>query len=229
MELSKHLSRLRKARRLTQSSVAEYLSKHGPKSYTFKTVSQWETGVSEPSVEAFLLMCELYDVRDIKSEFGISVGGGKASSSVRALNSLGNDRVGEYTQLLLRDPKFCELPREKRHVIKLYDLPVSAGHGVFLDGDDYDEYETSEKAAEYADFAVRIQGDSMSPRFVDGQVIFIEKSDALESGEIGIFTLNGEALCKKLGDGELISLNSNYSPIEIGEYDALYALGRVLS
>jgi len=227
MELSTHLSRLRKLRRLTQSSVAEFLSKRGPKTYTFKTVSQWETGVSEPSVEVFLLLCQLYEVRDIQTEFGMTVIY-RSAPQVRSLNSLGNERVGEYKNLLLRDPQFCDIPIEKSRVIRLYDLPVSAGHGVFLDGSDYEEYETSEKIAEDADFAVRIQGDSMTPRFADGQVIFIEKTETLEPGEIGIFTLNGEALCKKLGRGELISLNSRYSPIDIGEYDSLFALGRVL-
>ena len=228
MELSKHLSRLRKSQRMTQSSVAEFLSKRARKNYTFKTISQWETGVSEPSVEAFLLLCELYEVRDIQQEFGMSGTKRSVSETVRALNTLGSERLGEYTRLLLRDPKFCELPKEKTRVIRLYDLPVSAGHGVFLDGADYEEYETSDNAAEDADFAVRIQGDSMSPRFADGQVVYIEKTDTLEPNEIGIFTLNGEALCKKLGRGELISLNSAYDPIEIGEYDSLFALGRVL-
>ena len=213
---------------MTQSSVAAFLSKRGPKNYTFKTVSQWETGVSEPSVEAFLLLCQLYEVRDIQREFGMSAPENTGGLSTRSLNPLGNERLGEYTRLLMRDPKFCELPKEKTRVIRLYDLPVSAGHGMFLDGTDYEEHETADKAAEYADFAVRVRGDSMSPRFTDGQVIFIEKTETLEQGEIGIFTLNGEALCKKLGRGELISLNPEYSPIEIEEYDSLYAFGRVL-
>ena len=228
VELSKHLSRLRRAQRLTQSSVAAFLSKRGPKNYTFKTVSQWETGVSEPSVEAFLLLCELYEVRDIRSEFGMTVNKNERAEAAHTLNTLGTERLGEYTRLLLRDPKFCERPKEQTRVIRLYDLPVSAGHGVFLDGADYEEYKTADKAAEYADFAVRIQGDSMSPRFADGQVVYIERSDVVEPDEIGIFSLNGEALCKKLGRGELISLNPEYSPIELGEYDSFYVLGRVL-
>ncbi len=225
MELSKNLSRLRKSRRLTQSSVAEFLSRRGPRTYTFKTVSQWETGVSEPSIEVFLLLCELYEVSDIRSEFGMSGGG---NGDTRKLNALGSERLSEYSRLLMRDPKFCVLPREKTRVIRLYDLPVSAGHGVFLDGEDYEELETAAPAAGGADFAVRILGDSMSPRFRSGQVVFIEKTDTVEKGEIGIFTLNGEALCKKLGQGELISLNPEYDPIELGEYDSLYVLGRVL-
>lgn len=228
MELSKHLSRLRKQRRLTQSSVAAFLSKRAHKNYTFKTISQWETGVSEPSIEAFLLLCELYEVRDIRAEFGMSGIKGAVEEMRRGLNPLGNERLSEYAKLLSRDPKFCELPKEKPRVIKLYDLPVSAGYGVFLDSSDYEEYETTDKLADRADFAVRIQGNSMSPRFKNGQVIFVEKTNAVDIGEIGIFTLNGDAYCKKLGMGELVSLNPDYEPIEIGEYDSLYAFGRVL-
>ncbi|MDR1765908.1 MAG: helix-turn-helix domain-containing protein, partial [Lachnospiraceae bacterium] len=63
------LKDLRKRKGYTQDQVAEYISSHGGKHCIFKTVSHWESGVSSPSVEQFLLMCELYDVGDIQDTF----------------------------------------------------------------------------------------------------------------------------------------------------------------
>jgi len=112
--------------------------------------------------------------------------------------------------------------------IKLYDIPVAAGAGIFLDSDSYEYFEADETVPDGADFAVRVSGDSMKPRFVDGQIIFIKEQKTLEVGEVGIFDLNGDSFVKKLGYGELISLNSLYKPIRIREYDSFYIFGKVI-
>lgn len=46
---------------------------------------------------------------------------------------------------------------------------------------------------ESANFGVKISGDSMEPEFEDGQIAWVLKQDMVENGEIGIFSLNGEA------------------------------------
>ena len=81
---------------------------------------------------------------------------------------------------------------------------------------------------EDADFAVRVSGDSMMPRFVDSQIIFIREKQWLDIGDIGIFALNGESYVKKLGSGELISLNPSYEPIKLRESDSFYTFGKVV-
>ena len=116
----------------------------------------------------------------------------------------------------------------RRRVIKLYEIPAAAGFGNFLDSSSYDDFEVDETVPDDADFAVRVSGDSMTPRFVDSQIIFIKEQQLLDVGEIGIFSLNGDSYVKKLGRGELISLNKRYSPIPIGEYDAFYIFGKVV-
>jgi SOS-response transcriptional repressor LexA len=79
-----------------------------------------------------------------------------------------------------------------------------------------------------ADYAVRVSGDSMTPRFVDQQIIFIHEQPALTEGDIGIFRLNSDAYLKKLGKGCLISLNSDYAPIPIREHDDFSVFGKVV-
>ena len=68
----------------------------------------------------------------------------------------------------------------------------------------------------------------MEPNFYDGDIVLIQLTQQLFEGEIGIFILNGEAFIKKMGKGELISLNSAYKPIKLHDYDDVSCAGRVL-
>ena len=79
------------------------------------------------------------------------------------LNEEGLRRVDEYAALLLKDNRYLKNPgtqRPKRY-IPLYDLPVSAGTGMFLDSDNYELIEADDHVPYDATFAVRVCGDSM--------------------------------------------------------------------
>ena len=69
-------------------------------------------------------------------------------------------------------------------ILNLYDMPVSAGTGQFLDNDSYEEVEVGAGSSGTADFGVRISGDSMMPRYLDKQIVWIQKTDELNDGEI---------------------------------------------
>ena len=224
------LARLRKEKGYTQQDVAEFISRHSEKPYSFKMVSHWENGVCMPPVEQFLLLCELYGVGDIQKTFrGVT----PEYSGMAKLNALGKSRAQEYIAMLSGNSLFSESESDDyydkpRRSIKLYDVPVAAGTGSFLDSDSYVDFEVDETAPEGIDFAVRVSGDSMEPRFVDSQIVFIKQQQTLDIGEIGIFELGGDAYLKKLGRGELLSLNPRYKPIEIREYDSFHIFGKVV-
>ena len=116
---------------------------------------------------------------------------------------------------------------EKR-LLPLYDLPVSAGRGNYLDQGEQELIEVDSTVPSTADYALRVSGDSMLPRFIDQQIIFVQEQPALNEGEIGVFCLNNDVYLKKLGRGQLISLNSSYEPIPIQEYDDLRVFGKVV-
>jgi len=115
-----------------------------------------------------------------------------------------------------------------KRLMPLYDVPVSAGVGNYLDDGEHEMIEVDSTVPNTADYALRISGDSMMPRFVDQQIIFVHEQAVLDEGEIGIFCLNDEVYLKKLGRGCLISLNRQYEPIPIGEYDDLKVFGKVV-
>ena len=121
---------------------------------------------------------------------------------------------------------------ERGRILPLYRLAVSAGTGEFLDGEGYDAVEVGEEVSPLADFGVRISGDSMEPRFVHGQIVWVKRQETLRTGEIGVFLYNGAGYCKRLersgGRVELVSLNSAYAPIRVGPADELRVFGRVV-
>jgi len=230
MSYSEIFAHLRKKSGYSQFYVAEYISKHSLKPCSNKRISHWETGASMPSIDQFLLLCELYGVRDIQGAFrGLE----HEFHGLAKLNALGKSRAEEYISLLSSNPLFATYEHESLapgpgRFIRLYDIPAAAGTGSFLGSDGYEDFEVDETVPANADFAVKVSGDSMTPRFVDRQIAFVKEQHTLEIGDIGIVALDGEAYIKKLGHGELLSLNPRYKPISIRDSDAFHIFGKVV-
>lgn len=113
--------------------------------------------------------------------------------------------------------------------IKLYELPVSAGVGMYLDDARAEvvSIPVSEKTAE-ADYALRISGDSMEPKYHNGDVLLIRNADSVEIGELGIFLLDGSGFFKAYGGDRLLSLNPEYGPILLKDFADVQCKGRVI-
>lgn len=117
--------------------------------------------------------------------------------------------------------------------INCYDLAVSAGTGEPWVDAAGAAYKTrlempQDLVPDRAHFCVRVNGRSMEPAYRDGDIVFVERCETLDQGEIGIFFLNGDGYIKRLGRARLESLNPDYAPIPLGEFDDLRCQGRVL-
>lgn len=110
------------------------------------------------------------------------------------------------------------------------DLPVSAGTGVYLH-DDYAEQirVPANNETLRANYALKVDGDSMEPRFYSGDIVLVETQPSVEIGEVGIFIYEGEAYIKEFGGDRLISLNPKYKDIKITDPNSFYCKGRVFS
>lgn len=115
-------------------------------------------------------------------------------------------------------------------VIPFYETPVSAGTGSWLCDDIVAEWLTVPRndLTTSADFALKISGDSMQPKFSNGETVLVKQTSSVFEGEIGVFVLNGESYIKKLGKKELVSLNPAYKPIPLHGFDDVRCVGKVL-
>ena len=150
------------------------------------------------------------------------------------------DERGKNTILALLDYEFSRQNKTKNlqfkdfqneNKIPVYVSPAAAGEPLPILDDSYSLVNAS-KAPGEASFGIRIQGDSMEPVISDSSVVWVKKQDILDSGDVGIFVLNGESLCKKLentsGKCRLLSFNLKYAPIEVLETDDLRVIGKVI-
>lgn len=82
------------------------------------------------------------------------------------------------------------------------------------------------KENESADYTIGVNGNSMEPLYNDGDVVFVKHTTHLHIGDIGIFQKDNNIYIKQVGENCLVSLNSNYDPIKIG--DGIRVWGKVL-
>ena len=225
--LGAKLAALRKERGLSQKDLAARLRLLGL-DVSNQAISKWEKGMTQPSAGQFLTLCRALEVEDIAASF---LGGG--SGLCRGLNEAGCRKLREYADLLRASGLFArEEPRGQGRTLPLYSLAVSAGTGQFLDSSDYTAVEVGGDVPLTADFGVRVAGDSMEPRYQDGQTVWIHSQPVLNSGDVGIFLYDGNAYLKMLlSDGQdvrLHSFNSAYPDIVVRSFGELRVLGKAV-
>ena len=122
-----------------------------------------------------------------------------------------------------------EVVRTGKRAILLYELPVSAGVGVYLDEAEAESISIpdNDKTAE-ADYALRISGNSMEPKYRDGDILLVRNAESIDVGELGIFLLDGCGFFKVFGGDRLISLNPNYGPILLKDFSDVQCKGQVV-
>ena len=228
-DLGKTIAKHRKEHKIKQSELALKLEYYDifvkP-----NTVSAWESGLSIPNSKQLLAICEILNIYDIYTEFVNP----NPINPFRNLNETGVAKVMDYIHLLEKSGEYKTADIIPIHILrerKVFYTTVSAGTGSFLDGEDYEMY-TSPDIPEEASFGVYVSGDSMEPRYHNEELIWIEQTEQLEDGEIGIFYLDGNAYVKKFQNNEngtyLVSLNKKYDPIPVTENNSFKIFGRVL-
>ena len=129
------------------------------------------------------------------------------------------EMYGVTTDYLLgRTDEKKERPREKGVRIPVLGcvqagIPIEAIEDII----DYEEIpESMAKNGEY--FALQVRGDSMEPKFSEGDVVIVRKQESADDGDIAVVLVNGnEATVKKIKrrmDGiMLIPNNPSYDPM----------------
>lgn len=74
-------------------------------------------------------------------------------------------------------------------------IPIEAVEDVI----DYEELDPAQFDNTYKYFALKIKGDSMTPRIQDGDVVIVRQQPDIENGDVAIVCINGdEATCKQV-------------------------------
>lgn len=226
MSWRERIRQARESQKLTREQVASRMHAYLPadKADVARTLAAWEGGDREPRVTQAIALAKALGYHEVSDLF--------YDTDEAHLNKLGLDRLEEYRSLLLRSPQFREVIPPVLRVLPVYLQPASAGTGQWLDDDFSEEMEVDDSVPANAEFGARLAGDSMSPRFADGQIVWVRRAETAENGEIVLCVLNDQGYCKKLRRDEhsvsLISINPKYDPISITEADEFRIMGYVV-
>lgn len=145
-------------------------------------------------------------------------------------------RVSEERKKARSKSKEGNSGEEEARVIPLYYNPAAAGLASPAFGEDFEYLEVGGDVPAFADFAVKIDGNSMEPYIMDDSIVYVNH-DPMVNGDVGIFYCDGDILCKQYakdeeGNVNLISLNRDREDADrfIDAYSGLSftCLGRVI-
>lgn len=133
------------------------------------------------------------------------------------------DKIMDYAKALRISPAVIMGWESKEETSRGFRIPVydRVAAGIPIDAIeevvDWEEIpEDMAKTGEF--FGLRIKGDSMVPRIVEGDIVIVRQQPDAESGDIVIVRINGDtATCKRLAKHthgiSLISFNPAYPPM----------------
>ena len=188
---------------------------------------------TNPKLETVKLICgalgcklsDLLDDDNSKEEFTLQEI--NTIKKYRTLDEYGKELVTAVIDIEYKRCTYKPEPnRDELIEISINYAPVSAGLG-----DELEDYEHWEKVSvpltpesRKADFILRVDGDSMEPKFSNGDYLLVRKQPAVDIGQIGIFDVDGKGYVKKYGGDKLISLNPKYKDISTTDDSRCFGL-----
>lgn len=249
-EIGSKIAEIRKKRHIAQAEFARILTKYGV-SVQPAAVAKWESGMTVPNAYQLIAVCVALNVPDMIPEFT-----GMAKLPDFELNAQGLKKLDEYRELLIASGKYKPVLTEKSAAAAAITIPTSfikaaAGVGNFMDEENFEYREYPESAVPAGtDFALFVDGESMSPIYINGQVVFVQQCETVRPGQVGIFSIDNEVVIKIYDEQEpdescaeeftdssgfvhpqvvLRSYNSEWEPRPISPYQEFHVYGRVLN
>ena len=205
-----NLKRLRKEANLSQAELSALLGVHQT------AVSQWECGRTAPDVRSLKKLAQLCSVT-----LETLLGGEPEAAS---------------------DPEKYEAVRrrvraESRRVPILGSVQAGVPVSAVEDVVGYVALDEDSGGAEGEEFfALKVRGDSMEPRFMEGDVVIVRRQDDAETGDVVVALTGDDATIKQLRKREdgvlLVPFNRAYEPLFFTRAEAeslpLRILGKVV-
>ena len=224
--ITRNLNELMEKNRIRAIDLAEAVG------VSKSAVSHWLAGDNSPNIEVLAKICQVYGVKMsemLNDRTELSPAEKQHIKKYRSLDHYGRKAVDSLMDIELeRCSVVVELPR--LITLPMVELKASAGTGQWLGDDEYttrvDVLDTPE--ARRANVVIEVSGDSMEPRYHDGDKVLVKLQPTVEQNEIGIFIVDNCGYIKKLGVNELISVNKEYDNIPLNEYNDVTCVGKVV-
>lgn len=210
-------------------------------------MSSWENGKNSIDVEILFKICsilgvslyDMYGTAPENTDFNLIEK--QIISNYRNLTLNGKcfidhtiSELLEYEQLQSRPAPYTANEPPEQYGDNITFIPelmqkICAGTGSIGDDVQFEEKAyPSIKVPSGAEYAACVSGESMEPKYSDGDIVFYKHVDTLVDGEIGIFNINNENYLKRYTKDGLEALNPEYGTIVPSEDDHIQVIGKVL-
>ena len=248
--IGRKIAQKRKCLHLTQGELIKRLVPYGVEVQQ-AAVTKWENGINTPTSYQMIAICLALNAPDIITELTDTT----LLPDIE-LNEPGLKKLDEYRELLIASGKYKPVFAEKAASISTITVPTSyiraaAGAGNLMDEENFEDKEyPAGFVPDGTDFALYVDGNSMSPVYVNDQIVFVKQCETISPGQVGIFSVDNEVVIKIYdeqepdesvrdeftdGDGNihsqvvLRSYNSDWKPRAVSPYQEFRVYGRVLN
>ncbi|MBQ9210192.1 MAG: helix-turn-helix domain-containing protein [Clostridia bacterium] len=228
---AERIKTLRTAAGVTQAELASRLG------LTRTAVVNWEQGRSRPDISNIPVLCQALNIPISHLFFSTGSDTGLDSTETHLIQSYRNmnDKHQRFIVKMADELEEMDAPvKMPAPRFRLLSLPyaedaVAAGVGT-------DSFEAScsqcyvhdtPKMRE-ADILFHVNGDSMEPTYPDGCTVMVRKSSEVNTGDIGIFSVDGTLFIKEYQPDGLHSINPAYPPLLSKKFGEIRAIGRVI-
>lgn len=202
-------------------------------------------GVNKANITSLIKICEglnidceslyygrLLPKQDMLKEDPLSEKEQMHIKKYRTLSEHGKKMADSFLDMQYEYEKEESMKEESYPMIPkvLYGCSPSAGIGNYLP-DDIDESAImvpDTPKTRRADYVLKVDGKSMEPEYMDGDLVLVKKQDQVDIGEVGIYLVDGEALIKEAQNGYLHSFNPEFGNIELNENSEVHCMGKVI-
>lgn len=224
---------IRKYRTAAGMDQAELASKLG---YSKTAIGNWELGLTRPDIDNVPRLCKelnipVTELLDMEPETALPAEDKRFLETLHQLDKFDRNTVWQIMDRLLFQQDSKEKARLRRAYLPLCQYEEAAAAGIGAPMLDYAENETvyalQSKIPHGTDGIIHVNGRSMEPTYRDGSYVYVEMGATVQPGQIGIFTVNGEAFIKEYQPDGLHSHNPRYKTIFTGEGVDVRCCGRV--
>lgn len=229
------LKRLRELAGLNRKQLAEKLE------IPYTTYYNYESGTREPNSDILIRLSKFFDVSidyllkndEVENNDNLREEESLLIKKYRALDERGQ-KIVDY--ILDAESTRMEKPEADQNLEadNVIDFPLymdapSAGNGNDLGNGDYEIISVPDSlTARLASYAVRVNGKSMEPELMDGDVVLVKGQETFDKGNLVVFAKNGDGFIKLAGETCFESINPDYPDIHIGEDDSFHVFGIVV-
>ena len=229
-QYASNIKKLRLEAGLTASQLAEAIG------VTKNAIYNWEAGSHRPDLDTLPQLCDALMVTADEllghSTPNLNLSEHQLLRKFRRLSSYDQMSIIDFMDLLYQN----RIRERKDHCrntfmpINIAPYAMGAGLGEPL-GDSTEQeriFVRITRESSRADRVVRVNGDSMSPTYNDGDLLLVEDTDRIKEGDIGIFIVAGEGFVKEYQRDGLHSHNHMYDTFMPADGDNTRCIGRVI-